>query len=183
MLTLLATSKRQAGWFSELRRRVTKILSGFFLVLSSIALARAWSGSDAPEPLRYNLAAREVVESRLKKYAGNDKERERTLKQLFVEAGCDNQHLSEQMVSGAGQPNIICVLPGSSDRVLIVGAHFDHVDAGDGVVDNWSGASLLPSLFEAVKGESRNHSYVFVAFTDEEKGEIGSRFYAQHMTR
>ncbi len=159
------------------------ILSGWFLVLSSVALARALSGSDTSEPLRYHLASRELVESRLKKYAGTDRERERTLKQLFIEAGCDNQHLSEQVVSGAGQPNIICVLPGSSDRVLIVGAHFDHVDAGNGVVDNWSGASLLPSLFEAVKGESRMHSYIFVAFTDEEKGEIGSRFYAQHMTK
>ncbi|PYX03200.1 MAG: Zn-dependent exopeptidase M28, partial [Acidobacteria bacterium] len=34
-------------------------------------------------------------------------------------------------------PNVICVLPGSSDKVIIVGAHFDRVSEGDGVVDNW----------------------------------------------
>src|SRR5450432_3522563 len=54
---------------------------------------------------------------------------------------------------------------------------------GDGVVDNWSGASLLPSLYEAVKVEPRKHTYIFIGFTDEEKGEIGSHFYARQTTR
>jgi hypothetical protein len=57
------------------------------------------------------------------------------------------------------------------------------VSAGDGVVDNWSGASLLPSLYEAVKIEPRNHAYVFIGFTDEERGDVGSRFYARQMTK
>ncbi len=101
---------------------------------------------------------------------------------MFADAGCDGQHLSEQAVREARQPNVICVLPGSSDKVIIVGAHFDHASAGDGVVDNWSGASLLPSLYEAVKVELWTHTYIFIGFTDEEKGEVGSHFYAQQMT-
>src|SRR5437660_870655 len=75
------------------------------------------------------------------------------------------------------------LLPGSSDKVIIVGAHFDRVSEGDGVVDNWSGASLLPSLYEAVKIEPRKHTYIFIGFTDEEQGEVGSHFYARQMTR
>ena len=50
------------------------------------------------------------------------------------------------------------------------------------MVDNWSGASLLPSLYEAVKLEPRRHTYIFVGFTDEEKGEVGSHFYVRRMT-
>ena len=46
---------------------------------------------------------------------------------MFAEAGCDDQHLSEQPVKGSKLPNIVCLLPGSSDRMIIVGAHFDHV--------------------------------------------------------
>ena len=80
-------------------------------------------------------------------------------------------------------PKCICVLPGSSGKVIIVGAHFDHVSEGDGVVDNWSGASLLPSLYQAVKNEPRKHTYIFIGFTDEEKGEVGSHSYAQRMTK
>jgi Zn-dependent M28 family amino/carboxypeptidase len=75
------------------------------------------------------------------------------------------------------------VLPGSSENTIIVGAHFDHADVGDGVLDNWSGASLLPSLYEAVKSEPRKHTYVFIGFTDEERGLVGSRYYAKQMTK
>jgi putative aminopeptidase FrvX len=142
----------------------------------------SWIGATA-EGVRYDPVAREVVETRLGKYTGNNKQREATLKQMFTEAGCDDQHISEQAVKGSKLPNVICLLPGSSDRVIIVGAHFDRVSEGDGVVDNWSGASLLPSLYESVKLESRKHTYIFIGFTDEEQGEVGSRFYARRMSK
>ena len=67
--------------------------------------------------------------------------------------------------------------------MIIVGAHFDKVPEGDGVVDNWSGASLLPSLFQSLKDEPHNHTFVFIGFTDEEKGLLGSSFYAGHMSK
>jgi Peptidase family M28 len=133
--------------------------------------------------LRYSPASRQVVEGRLGKYAGNNKQREATLKLMFADVGCDDQHLSEQSVKGSKLPNIVCLLPGTSDKVILVGAHYDRVSEGDGVVDNWSGASLLPSLYEAVKSETREHTYIFVGFTDEEQGEVGSRFYARQMTK
>jgi Zn-dependent M28 family amino/carboxypeptidase len=42
---------------------------------------------------------------------------------------------------------------------------------------------LLPSLYEAVKIEPRKHTYLFIGFTDEEQGEVGSRFYVRQMTK
>jgi putative aminopeptidase FrvX len=162
---------------------LAKTFGGGLFVVLAIALGLPCFANGAQETIRYKPVPREVVESRLKKYGGNDQQREATLKQMFADAGCDGQHLSEQAVKEARQPNVICVLPGSSDKVIIVGAHFDHVSAGDGVVDNWSGASLLPSLYEAVKVEPRTHTYIFIGFTDEEKGEVGSRFYAGQMTK
>lgn len=137
----------------------------------------------AAENIRYGPATREVVEARLRKYTGDNKQREATLAQMFAEAGCDDKHFSEQPVKGSKLPNVICVLPGSSDKVIIVGAHFDRVSEGDGVVDNWSGASLLPSLYEAVKIEPRKHTYIFIGFTDEERGEVGSHFYARQLDK
>jgi hypothetical protein len=135
------------------------------------------------ESVRFALVPRKVIEERLAKYAGNNQQREATLRQMFSDAGCDDQHLSEQSVNGTKQPNVICSLPGTSDRVIIVGAHYDRVSEGDGVVDNWSGASLLPSLYEAVKSQPRQHTYIFIGFTDEEKGLVGSRFYVRQMTK
>ena len=51
-----------------------------------------------------------------------------------------------------------------------------------GVADNWSGASLLPTLYASLNIEPRRHTYIFVGFTDEEKGLVGSSFYARKMT-
>jgi len=154
-----------------------------FCATAAAALLLHFCIGSAAENLRYNPVSRQVIEARLGKYTGNNKQREATLKQMFAEAGCDDQHISEQPVKGSKLPNVICLLPGSSDKVIIVGAHFDHVSKGDGVVDNWSGTSLLPSLYEAVKIEPRKHTYIFIGFTDEERGDVGSRFYVRQMTK
>jgi Zn-dependent M28 family amino/carboxypeptidase len=155
--------------------------SKFCLSAAIVLLVSPWIAAIG-ESLRYSLVLRDIVEARLARYGGDNKQRESTLKQMFAEVGCDDQHLSEQLVKGSKLPNVICMLPGSSDKVIIVGAHFDRVPQGDGVVDNWSGASLLPSLYQAVKNEPRQHNYIFIGFTDEEQGEVGSRFYVQQMT-
>jgi peptidase M28-like protein len=154
------------------------------LWFSSFAILLLSSGfALSDNNVTYRAASREVVLARLQKYGGYNQQRESTLKKIFAEAGCNDQHLSEQPVKGSKLPNVVCLLPGSSEKIIIVGAHFDRVSEGDGVVDNWSGASLLPSLFEAVKVEPRKHTYIFIGFTEEEKGEIGSHYYARQMTR
>jgi putative aminopeptidase FrvX len=140
------------------------------------------AGVIGADDVKYQTLSREVVETRLGKYAGTNKQREATLKQLFVEAGCAD-HLSEQPVRESNLPNLICELPGASTETIIVGAHFDHVPDVDGVVDNWSGASLLPTLYESIKAVPRRHTYLFIGFTDEERGLVGSSFYVRHMSK
>lgn len=152
-------------------------------IVAGLMAAAGLGSAIAADSLRFAPVVREVVEARLKQYGGGNKGREATLKRMFADAGCVEPQLSEQVVKGSKLPNLICVLPGSSEKAIIVGAHFDHVEEGDGVVDNWSGASLLPSLYEAVKSDPRKHKYIFVGFTDEERGEVGSRHYAQKMTK
>lgn len=61
----------------------------------------------------------------------------------------------------------------------MIGGHFDFASEGKGIVDDWSGASLLPSLFHALKARPRQHTYVFVAFAGEERGLLGSERYVK----
>jgi hypothetical protein len=68
------------------------------------------------DSVRYNPVAREVVEARLRRYGGDNRQREATLKKMFAEAGCDDQHVSAQAVKGSRLANVICLLPGSSDK-------------------------------------------------------------------
>ena len=131
--------------------------------------------------LIFSVMPREIVEGRLKSFSRNDSEREAILKTMFTGAGC-SEHISEFQVKHVKQPDLICVLPGESQSTIFVGAHFDHVDAGDGVVDNWSGASLLPSLYEGLKSKPVRHTFVFISFSGEELGELGSEAYVKSMS-
>lgn len=132
---------------------------------------------------RYTLVGSETVQRRLDLYKGNDTTREAALLQLFAQAGCSTANLSEQPVPHRKQPNIVCVLPGSTPEVILIGAHFDHVSEGDGIVDNWSGASLLPTLYQSLAGSPRKHTFIFVAFTGEEEGLLGSAFYVKQLVK
>jgi hypothetical protein len=151
-------------------------------VILVIVLVCGFLRNGAPAALKFVLVKREVVESRLKSFSRNDTERESILKTMFGEAGC-SEHVSEFQVKHVKQPDLICVLPGASQDVIFVGAHFDHVDAGEGVVDNWSGASLLPSLYQGLRSNPTRHTFVFISFSGEEKGELGSGAYVDGMSK
>ena len=131
----------------------------------------------------YRLLPQSIIESRLKTSSGTDEERAATLKRLFEDSGCTGQLLEEQIVQKKQPPNVICTMRGDTDEIILIGAHFDHVSKGDGVVDNWSGASLLPSLYMSLSGSSIRHTYVFIGFMGEERSMVGSKFYVKHLSR
>jgi hypothetical protein len=62
-----------------------------------VFLVCPWVRSTA-QNVRFDAVSRDVIESRLRKYAGNNKQREASLKEIFAAAGCDDVHLSEQPV-------------------------------------------------------------------------------------
>jgi hypothetical protein len=101
-----------------------------------------------------------------------------------------------------GQPhdvvNVIGVIPGSRadwrDQSALVAAHFDHLGLGwpdvhkgdegkvhPGADDNASGVSVLLELARAMgSGEKPLRTIVFAAFTGEESGRLGSKYYVAH---
>src|SRR5579864_4354160 len=133
--------------------------------------------------VKYELLSPAVIQQRLGQFAGNDETREATLKSMFEAAGCSGDNLTEQQIGKKKDPNLICVLPGGSDERIVVGGHYDHVDRGSGVVDNWSSASLLPTLYQGLKNSPRKHTFVFIAFAYEEAGLVGSEFYTSHLSK
>lgn len=88
--------------------------------------------------------------------------------------------------------NVVGILPGKSaaDEAVLYGAHWDHlgrctpVDGDDicnGALDNATGTAGLIELARhyGANGAARR-SVVFVAFTAEEQGLLGSEYYAQN---
>ena len=124
---------------------------------------------------------RDVIETRIKQCKRKNDDRKDILRELLERAGCPQ--LTEQPIKGFKYPNVICTSPGSTESVIIVGAHYDHSTAyGLGVIDNWSGAALLPSLLQSLQNTPRKHTYLFIGFAGEENGLVGSRFFVKQMT-
>jgi len=133
--------------------------------------------------IRFKQLPRTVIRHDLDSFAYSNIAREAELSQLFHQAGCTPAEISREWVRRHDPPNIICTLPGKSSSTIIVSAHTDHVDLGIGVVDDWSGAALLPALIQSLADTPRRHTFVFVGFTDEEKGLVGSKYYVWHLSR
>ena len=110
-----------------------------------------------------------VIEKRLQLDVKKNDERRARLVELFQEAGCTDEMLSSPTVHGSKIPNLICTLPGESASIIVIGAHFDAVDKGHGIVDNWSGAALLPSIFEALKSKPRPTHWYSSALREKSK--------------
>ncbi len=129
--------------------------------------------------VHFGMIQRDVVEQRLKSVVADNTKREQILKAAFDAAGCHSA--MEQPVKHEKQPNLICVLQGTSASAIVVGAHLDKVSSGMGAVDDWSGAAMLPSLYEGMVDHPPVHTYIFIAFSGEEDGLVGSRFYVSNL--
>jgi putative aminopeptidase FrvX len=147
------------------------------LALAGATLAVCALSQSAPR-----MQTRAIIQTRLRSFPATDSEREKRIRNWFTEAGCDGNHLSEQALGPGVPPNVICVLPGKTQEAVVVGAHTDHVASGDGVVDNWTGSVLLPALLYSLSAQPRHHTFVFIAFSGEEKGLVGSRYYVDHLS-
>lgn len=78
--------------------------------------------------------------------------------------------------------NVIAEKRGDSKRVLIVGAHYDSVDAGRGTDDNASGVAVLCEVAARVREVRTPYTIRFILFGGEELGELGSGYYVDHLS-
>jgi hypothetical protein len=133
-------------------------------------------------PVEIQAVPRATIEQRLHRFSKSNWTREKELRKIFEEAGCGADRLSEQRVTTDGPPNVVCRLPGSTDSTIIVGAHSDLRGGGQGVLDDWSGAALLASLFQTLRSSTLQHTFIFVGFTGEEHHMKGSGFYVKQLS-
>lgn len=104
-------------------------------------------------------------------------------------------------IGGAAVRNVVGILPGRgplAGEVVVLGAHYDHLGRGgagmgsldpdsvgvihNGADDNASGTAALLEAARLLRGrlQGDRRTVVFVAFTAEESGLIGSGWYVQH---
>lgn len=158
------------------------IFFGIMRKLLSLSVFIILTLSTGAEQIHYWNTDKPTLEAALKAAPKDNKEREKALEMRFIANGCSGNALQHQEVKGHGS-NLICEITGAKAGIIIVAAHFDHVERGQGIVDNWSGAVLLPFLAKSVAEMHPKHTYRFIAFTDEEKGLVGSKYYVSHLSK
>ncbi len=100
-------------------------------------------------------------------------------------------------ISQAKSENVVGVLPGSDpdlkNEYVVVSAHLDHLGFGEpvngdriynGAMDDASGDASLIEIARAMRdsGTKPNRSILFLSVTGEEKGLLGSQYFAGHPT-
>ncbi len=96
--------------------------------------------------------------------------------------------------------NVVGYIPAKTDTTVILGAHYDHLGWGgegsgsrymgkkpmihNGADDNASGTSALLELarYYSDYKNDLNYSLLFIAFSGEESGTLGSSYYVRNMT-
>jgi Peptidase family M28 len=97
--------------------------------------------------------------------------------------------------SNVKSQNVVGLLPGIDPKLkkeyVVVSAHLDHLGIGapvngdriyNGAMDDASGDASLIEIARALKNSKPKRSILFVSVTGEEKGELGSQYFAAHPT-
>lgn len=107
----------------------------------------------------------------------------------------DSTRLAMGPVKSITGRNVIGVLDRGADHWIVIGAHYDHLGMGDenslavgesaihnGADDNASGVSALIELASRFAEVNTNHNLLFISFSGEEKGLIGSKHFVENTT-
>ena len=92
--------------------------------------------------------------------------------------------------------NVIGFVDNKAENTITIGAHFDHLGFGgegslyrdsikavhNGADDNASGVSVLLNLAAKLKEKNTNNNYLFMAFSGEEMGLLGSNYFVKNPT-
>jgi aminopeptidase YwaD len=104
-----------------------------------------------------------------------------------------NVSISEKKRTGH---NVLGFIDNGAGKTIILGAHYDHLGYGEdgnsmyrgtdkqihnGADDNASGTAALMELAKLLKkSKFKNNNYLFIAFSGEELGLFGSKYFVEH---
>jgi hypothetical protein len=104
----------------------------------------------------------------------------------LLPGGADGGYFQKFNAGNVETTNVIGVLPGSKPEFqgqsAILSAHYDHLGNGHlGADDNASGVAVMLELAKVMAaGEKPQRTLVFIAFSAEESGLLGSKYYVDH---
>ncbi len=144
------------------------------------------------------LEAAEYIMNRMKTIGLTPKGNAGTYYQTFTFKPKKDPHGQVEYMAGDSTitgTNVIGYIDNKATNTIIIGAHYDHLGMGgegslyrdgeaihNGADDNASGVAILLKLADSLQQVNTNNNYLFMAFSGEEMGLLGSNFFAKNPT-
>ena len=145
------------------------------------------------------LKAAEYIAGRFKNLKLQPKGDHDTYFQKFSFTPKTNPHQIPDSTAGTADKitgtNVIGYIDNNSETTVIIGAHYDHLGYGgagslyregeaihNGADDNASGVAVVLDMASRLKKENTANNYLFIAFSGEELGLLGSNYFVKNAT-
>lgn len=144
------------------------------------------------------LVAANYLKERMQTIGLQPKGNAGTYFQTFTFKPKSDPHGEVQFVAGDSTitgTNVIGYIDNKAEKTVIIGAHYDHLGIGgagslyadgeaihNGADDNASGVGVMLQLAEKLKDSISGSNYIFIAFSGEEMGLLGSNYFSKNPT-
>jgi putative aminopeptidase FrvX len=158
------------------RARLLIAMSQLLVSLGSLSFATSQT-----TPGQLIISTREDIGAEFKSVPCKNEERQKAVKALFERMGAPSSEIIVEKLKGV--ENLVVRRNGASEEKIVIGAHYDKVEAGCGAIDNWTGIVAIAHVYRAYKNVAPNKTLVFVAFGREEDGLVGSEAMARTISK
>ncbi|MDP5099712.1 MAG: M28 family peptidase, partial [Nonlabens sp.] len=149
----------------------------------------------------YELLAADYIAKRMKESGLSPKGNEGTYFQTFSFKQSNDPHTEAAFTDEQGDgfltgTNVIGFIDNGAKTTVVIGAHYDHLGMGgegslyrdgeaihNGADDNASGVAVMLELAYRIKtSHLKGQNYLFMAFSGEEMGLLGSNYFTKNAT-
>lgn len=207
-LSSLALQEAGTPWFFDLKELLESNANNphFDLTESIIKSSKESAKRGASAIFLYNTSNKEDG----LKFEGREKLETVSLPVIYLAKDAAKKYLSDESATldvklkvdisdkKRNGSNVIGYIDNGAPNIVVLGAHFDHLGHGEdgnsreverkgqihnGADDNASGTSALIELARMLKNSKlKNNNYLFIAFSGEELGLYGSKYFTEHPT-
>ncbi|MGZ3949840.1 MAG: M28 family peptidase [Flavisolibacter sp.] len=207
-LTSLALQETGTPWFFDIKELLESNANNphFDLATSLISSAKESAKRGATAVFIYNSSERQDGLS----FDGKEKLETVTIPVIYLSKEAVKKYLGDESATldvklkidiadkKRTGTNVVGYIDNGAPTTVILGAHFDHLGHGEdggsletknkgqihnGADDNASGTAALIELGRILKNDKvKNNNYLLIAFSGEELGLYGSKFFAEHPT-
>src|SRR5678809_149021 len=208
-LPSIAVQEAEMPWFYDLKEVLEENKNSPHFDLNEYICnnAKKAKSRGASAVILYNSSS--IIDDQLK-FDSKDRTEKLDVPVLYVTKDAAKKYFSDQtatldikMKVDVGEKkrtgrNSIGYLDNGAARTVVLGAHYDHLGYGEdnnsmlrtgekaihnGADDNASGTAALIELARILKNtKQKNNNYLFIAFSAEELGLNGSKFFTKHPT-